>query len=579
MAECPNCGSEYTESAQECGNCGQAFDPVAESDGEMPVGGEPSKVDVAGVITNALMRYWPMWVAGIVFVVVQWNFPLLDWWKSWMKDDSYYSHGPLVPAIAAFVVWANRKRMAAVKIRPSWLGAPVILLSIPVFVFGRWTGSGVLCGATFITFLIGAVLLFTGVRMTRLLIFPMLFLISMIPAPATVLDNATLRVQLQSTTVAAKMLTLTGYEVRQEGATISSDGLPEPLLVGAPCSGFRLLISLLTFTAFFVYMLQAPAWKKAVLVILASPLSLFINALRITMIGYAGFWVGTADAMHKFHDWSGYIGLLICFVILFGFAKLIKANTFGIPDPKVGPDLAASDMVPAYNAIGRGGRGFAAIGLLCLIGVSNVVVQPLEATAKGQINRANMPVAFGDWTSREIQIDDVTLKELKTADLLQRVYTNDDDGRQVVVFIEAARDTDAFHDPHSCLPGGGHAITQDQTVEFEFDNPRPTKVRATMLQAAGQYGPHMVVYWYMNGLESCSSTSEVRRKMRAFQLRDLVALASHPGDREELRAQINERQWYWYRFSTDIWSDTETDLEVLKEFIQEFVANRRNFGE
>ncbi len=138
--------------------------------------------------------------------------------------------------------------------------------------------------------------------------------------------------QLESTKIASAMLNASGYEVHQVGTQIQSSGdvLPDTLTVGAACSGFKLLISLLTFTAFFVYMLETPLWKKGVLVLASLPLSLFINSLRITMIGYAGIWSGSADVMRKFHDWSGYLGLVICFVILFGFAKLIKADEFNL---------------------------------------------------------------------------------------------------------------------------------------------------------------------------------------------------------------------------------------------------------
>ena len=325
MPKCPKCNADYPSGSDKCEKCGHVFSasevPNAEApNAEAPKSGDGPKRDIGDVVIDAVKCCWPLILAGALLVAVHW-FLLDDWWRSWNKPYSYYSHGPLVPLIAIFMVWANRKRIARIKIRPSWWGLILIVPLIPVFVFGRWTGSGVVCGFTFLSFLVGLALAFTGTRMTRLLLFPILYLAFMIPAPSTILDNATIRVQMKSTTMATHMLNLTGYSATQNGSTIEGYDLPEPLVVGTPCSGFRLLISLLTFTAFFVYMVQANAWKKTVLVILAFPLSLFINALRITMIGYAGIWTGSADAMHKFHDWSGYIGLVICFVILFGIAN------------------------------------------------------------------------------------------------------------------------------------------------------------------------------------------------------------------------------------------------------------------
>ena len=501
-----------------------------------------------------------------------------------MRQNSYYSHGPLVPLIAIFVVWANRKRMAQIKIKPSWLGLPLILLSVPIFVFGRWTGSGVLCGITFFTFMIGASVMFMGMRMTRLLLFPILFMISMIPAPATVLDNATSRIQIQSTTVAAHFLQwsqASDDEIHQEGSIIRSDSIPakdHESIVGTACSGFRLLISLLTFTAFFVYMIQAPTWKKVLLVALSFPLSLFINALRIAMIGWVGILSQSSDAMHQFHDFSGYIGLVVCFAILFGIARLIGANDFGIPDPEV--VVPTDAMTPAYKLVGRGYRGAICVALFGAILLSNVMIRPLELTVKGYLAREDIPKSFGDWVSEDVPVDKDTMAALPTADMLQRVYRNVQDGRLVIVFVESAKDTDAFHDPHSCLPGGGNPVTQDQKVTISVEEPVRMNIPASLLASSDPNAlARLHLYWYMSGRKVCSSTSSVRRTMRSIQVRNLLDLVAHPGDRDAIRRRIDSRQWRWYRFSTEVWQDSETDAATLEQFVKDFIANTRHFGE
>jgi exosortase/archaeosortase family protein len=52
------------------------------------------------------------------------------------------------------------------------------------------------------------------------------------------------------------------------------------------------------------------------------PLALFINGLRIALIGVVGnAWGPEAGA--QFHDYSGYITLILCFFILFKGARLL----------------------------------------------------------------------------------------------------------------------------------------------------------------------------------------------------------------------------------------------------------------
>jgi exosortase len=577
MPNCPNSDSAHPEGVADRGNCvEQPSSADAVQAAQAPLGAGSKTTLARPTVVTIASRYRALIVAGVLLVAAYWDL-FSYFWIEWNKDHGYYSHGPLVPLITLFMVWANRKRMALVKMRASWLGLVLILPCLPIFAFGRWTGSSALMSLTLLPVAIGVLLMLTGPRMTRLLLFPMLFLFFMIPMPSTLLDGATFSVQMQSTSLAAKILGLT-YDVSQTGATIESGDLPEPLVVGVPCSGFRLLISLLTFTAFFVYMVQTKPWKKALMVLLAFPLSLFINSLRITMIGYAGIWTGSAEAMHKFHDWSGYLNLVICFAILFGFARLLKADRFGIPDP--GPP--STDAMPQEIASGQpygGATRMVAVAVMALVVVSNMLIVPLRVSMKGQLDRAAIPSSFGNWTSHEVQVDKVVLEMLKTGDMMQRVYTNSITGRQVVVFTEAARDSDAFHDPHSCLPGGGSPITQDVMIDLRIKKPKPMTIHATMLQATSSFGSSLVVYWYMRGAKTYPTTPAMRKGMRLVQLQAFREIAMNPGRSESVKKRVHENQWLWYRFSTEVWQDTDADLEELRQFIAEFVANTRGFGE
>lgn len=591
MSECPKCSAPIEEGAETCPNCCKDLDTKP---------GNKPKIDIPSYVMKALKTYWPMLVAGVLFIVMQWGFPFIDWWKSWNKPNSYYSHGPLVPLIALFMVWANRKRLALVKIQPSWLGLALIIPSIFLYVFGRWTGSGNLCAITFLTFLIGGVLMFTGARMTRLLLFPMLYLVFMVPAPSTLLDTASSPVQRMSTTLAAKVLHYSGkifsdsddgWGIRQAGNLIYSPRLPAAsgesegvLRVEGECSGFRMLISLITFTAFFVYMLNTAWWKKVLLVGISLPLSLFVNGLRIAVIGYVGIWTDNAEKMFKFHDsWAMVFELVLSFAILFGIARLINAVDFGIPDPVVDPETAAKGE-SARQARVWSRPGLVVMLLFCVVVLTNFGIKPLEATAKGELDRANFPERFGTWESLDREIDTLTETELKTADMLSRVYINRaHDVESAAVLVQAARDTDAFHDPHSCIPGGGAAIEEDRVVTINFDKPRPFSVKASCLRIASpQTGDSsLLVYWYSTDGQTYPRTSQVRLVMRKAQLNDLRTIAKSwfgIGSAANAEASYATRQSYCYRFQAPTYyEDTNDALKRLTRFIREFVASSPQF--
>jgi exosortase/archaeosortase family protein len=92
--------------------------------------------------------------------------------------------------------------------------------------------------------------------------------------------------------------------------------------VGVPCSGLKLLLALSAFSVFFVLIANLKWWANAFMLAFVLPLALFINGLRIALIGVVGDTMGS-DAGHQFHDYSGYITLLLCFVIVFKLARIL----------------------------------------------------------------------------------------------------------------------------------------------------------------------------------------------------------------------------------------------------------------
>src|SRR5271165_2824551 len=55
----------------------------------------------------------------------------VQWWS-----DPNFSHGFFVPAFAAFVIWQNRARLAAIRPAPSSWGLALMLLSLCVLILG-----------------------------------------------------------------------------------------------------------------------------------------------------------------------------------------------------------------------------------------------------------------------------------------------------------------------------------------------------------------------------------------------------------------------------------------------------------
>ncbi len=248
-----------------------------------------------------------------------------SWYHAWMAEESYYSHGILIPVISLFIIWLKRNEIASKIVQPDMLGYLLILPSLMIVVLMNWAGGTSVQGFTFPIFIGGIVILLFGRAIAKSAVFPIGYLYFMCVLPGFLLVLLSFRIQVLSTIVATSMLRGLTIDAYREGVSIVLPNIE--VLVGAPCSGFRLLISLFAFSTLFVYLKEGPTWGKIGLIVVTLPLSVLLNSIRIALIAIVGEFMGS-DAMHAFHDYSGYIMLLLAFISLSLLSRLFKCQKF-----------------------------------------------------------------------------------------------------------------------------------------------------------------------------------------------------------------------------------------------------------
>lgn len=530
-------------------------------DGSKKVGGNGKTI--LKYILEAVRRNWPALAALALILVLYWE--TMGWWYAeWMKDDSYYSHGPLVVPIALFMVWSIRSRLIKEKVQPSLWGLALILPMMPIYAIGRVFGAGSLVSLSFMLTVIGCILLIYGPRITRLLLFPSLFLVSMIPLPSIILDDITGPVQLASTTGAYLVLMVLYPDTIREGMNILMPAWS--FEVGIPCSGFKLLISLLTFTAFFAYMLEGQLWRKAALFLFAAPFAIAINILRVVMIGLAGEWFGE-EAGYAFHDYSGYIVLIVGFLILFKVASWFGCKEFGEAAFAPMPEKPFTGPV-RHKPMWRNSLFIA--GLFAAVLISNQFIPKLEDISTASIDRSEYASEIGRWFQYgpDHEIDELTLEVLKTADIHSRTY-RDSEGYIIAYMNVAGTDNDAFHSPTSCLPGGGWSIASMNPIRIPVENSKEGVINATQIimnLPRDLTERLMVVYWYQTGADTVPTTGRSRLQNMANRL--------IKGMKE--REQVVETT-YFYRLMTPMPDGEESAQERLIDFVREFTYARQQY--
>lgn len=517
-------------------------------------------------IKEFLSRY-SIFLAASILLLVALRRIIAYYLPTWGDEQGYYTHAPLVPLVVGYMVWKNQKKIGAVGMSSSWLGPVFAFAGMLLYIVASAIGYEIMCGPAIMLFIFGMSLTFIGKSATRVLILPLLFIYSMIPISPGFLDKPTAGMQLISSAVSAHILQLTGASVVRDGNLISSVSLPETLNVAGPCSGLKLLISMIMFSVFFAYITRSNWWKKSFLIALSFPLSIIMNSLRVVSIGYAGIWTYSSEITGKVHDYSAVPALIISFLILLGIAKLIGAKNYSdfAADQTTSPKTSPKTL--GLNAVGMTTIIIILVTLFTATQISSVFDMP-----KGHIVREVLPRTFGAWTSQEIPVAADLIKVLNKSDMMQLLYDDISDSKPpILLFMASTLDPVSLHDPHACLPGNGDNITKEQIINMTMSNGTPP-IRATLLQTIDETGTKgLVLYWYT--IRNNTYPDTMRDMNKAYfkaRLGDLGNMAMHPLSMAQIRQDIYTRQIVWYRFSMD--GSGLADIEYLKGFVRDFMA-------
>lgn len=282
------------------------------------------RLQLAGQTLQAWAKTQTFWmIIGVLAAI------LFSFWslmarlgQLWLDFDGYYAHGALIPIASAYLIWRKREKLAQLPIKGSLLGLLVMIPSLYVQSIAARTHMPFLESVLLLAVLASSVVIIAGWRWAMALAAPILFLALGLPILDRFIDTLTFNLQVISTTVAEKMLALAGQNpLRDDATVIYLDNFT--MNIAEACSGLKTTIAVTSSVLFFMMISSLRWWGNAILAVIAIPLSVIINGLRVAMIGYVGNQMGS-DAGMQFHDYSGYIALLVCFGILMQITRLLE---------------------------------------------------------------------------------------------------------------------------------------------------------------------------------------------------------------------------------------------------------------
>ncbi len=235
--------------------------------------------------------------------------------------SEYYSHIALIPLVTIYLIFIKRKEIYAKVNYLYAVGIPVLLLGIIVFAAGIiWGGSldknnfASIIALSVVIFINGAFILLYGMQAYKAALFPLLFLICIVPIPTVLMDGLIRFLQVGSTEFANLLFLVSGVPFMRDGFVFH---LPNLSVEVAPqCSGIRSSMAIFIVALLAGYLFLKNYWKRVVLVICAVLIAMFKNGIRIVTLSLLGNYVDPRILQSSLHREGGIPFFIVALVLL-----------------------------------------------------------------------------------------------------------------------------------------------------------------------------------------------------------------------------------------------------------------------
>lgn len=265
-------------------------------------------------------------ILGLVFLPA-----VLGLAETWSSVD-YYSHGFLVPLVAAWAALHARPGWSRLERRPERRAPLLVGVALGLYFVGLGAGVLALQGVALVGAVAATILHLGGVAWLRALAFPVAYLLFMVPVPPAWITPTIVGLQLVVTRSAVALLHLGGIPVSRDGNVILLPG-GESLFVAEACSGITSIVTLTPLAVLLAYFSLCSLPRRLALVALVVPVALVANLARVAGTVWLADSIGAARATGgAFHESAGLLAFLAsCLLVIAASAWLRRGEP--LPQP------------------------------------------------------------------------------------------------------------------------------------------------------------------------------------------------------------------------------------------------------
>lgn len=413
------------------------------------------------------------------------------WWcvETWFQPDGYWAHGPLVPVLAAVILWSRRRRLAAVPAAPDgrgwWILGPALLLHLAgaALTIDSLSASSLLLAAPGVTWLA------FGLQRLRAVAPVLGLLLFAIPLPMFVTGRVAFELKEVAILLGTALSNAVGLGVTRDGAMLLVEGQPGSLMVAAPCGGLRSMLSMMLI-AYCVAVFMGPRTRGRIAVLLgfSVPVALLVNVLRITATCWVASSRGVEVAAGEAHELLN----AGAWILDLGIMLLLSELPGGRPSAAPVQENVAARAAPV-----AGGAGRIHACLLAVLAMPLLVLSLHRPFGEDSMRADRLPDRFGPYVLREQRsIDESFQSLLGTRDAAWRVYGTEDGPPVFVVAVFHEANWKSVHPPHICLEGSDMEIGSDQQVELVVDG-QPSRVGVLIAHPRGAAQEYVSVHAFV----------------------------------------------------------------------------------
>ncbi len=265
---------------------------------------------------------WPEWgpvLAGLLLLYVPTFHSLAT--RLWVLDEQ--GHGPIILAVAAWLAWQRWPALdAAAGPRRPVLGGLLLVLGLTAYALGRSQQLDFLEAGSMLPVIGGTLLAMRGLAGLRAMLFPLFFLLFLVPLPHMLVQVLTTPLKAGVSYVAEQLLHAADYPIARSGVILSVGQYQ--LLVADACAGLSSIFTLEALSLVYLNLMRYTSTARNLwLALLAVPIAFVANVVRVLVLILVTYHFGDEVGQGFMHYAAGMTLFVVAVFLLFGVDRLL----------------------------------------------------------------------------------------------------------------------------------------------------------------------------------------------------------------------------------------------------------------